>query len=81
MLIQYFGRNNDFYENEKPIAVITYNENKEQQEADIIFELLRSVGWNIEEEEGCGIIPVVDKWDFNQFKEDYKLAKRKSKIL
>lgn len=80
MVVEYIGRNNEYFENKQPFALISYSETREQETADKVFKILRDKGWTIEEEDECGSITLIDREEFDAFKQDYKAAKRESKL-
>ncbi len=76
MRIEYIGKNNEYFENEKPFASITYDEVKEEEKADKVFDILRNEGWEVVVEQGVAHIPVYDKGDYKELLVDYKQAKK-----
>lgn len=52
-------------------AYIIYDENSEQERADMLFDKLERLGWKVEQEEGCACIPVYSKRDYLSLLCDY----------
>lgn len=76
MKIEYRGINKEEGINYRE-AYISYDENKEQEKADKVFDILTEKGWTVEQEEECATIRVCDKSEYSDLLADYKEAKRK----
>lgn len=74
MRIEYRGKNVEEDRNYRE-AYICYDENKEQEKADKIFNKPEKIGWKIEQEEGCASIPVYDKEEYLNLLSDYRKIK------
>lgn len=75
MTIEYRGINKEENINYRE-AVIYYDEDKEQEKADIVFDILSKKGWDVYGEQGLIAVHVFDKDEYKEFVEDYKQAKR-----
>lgn len=76
MTITYIGKGNEFFENEIPFAIISYNEEKEEKKAGKVFKILRDIGWDITWEEDMAVQLPFGRSDYEDLMADYKEAKR-----
>ena len=75
MTIEYRGMNKEEGINYRE-AVICYDEEKEQQKADRLFDILSKMGWDGYGEEGVLAFKVFDKDEYKVFVADYKKVKK-----
>ena len=75
MRIDYRGKNleenRDYCE-----AIISYDETKEEELADDIYDILVRKGWTLECEYGMICVGLYNRDEYNELLEDYKKAKR-----
>lgn len=76
MTITYIGKDNEIFENDRPFAIISYNEEKEEKKADKVFKILRDNGWDITWEEDMHVWLPFGRSDYEDLMADYKEAKR-----
>lgn len=73
MKCQYFGKTEDHNYRE---AYITYDESREQEKFDKLYDMLKEKGWELSCEEECACIEVCNKDEYDLFYADYKEVKK-----
>ena len=77
MTIQYFGKNLE-EDRKYPEAQICYDENREEERANKLIDILKDMGWNCVSECEVVVIPLYNgKDEYLQLVKDYKEVKKK----
>lgn len=80
MRIEYYGRHNIYFDNNRPIAVISYSETREGKNAERMYEQLTKLGWKVSDESEMMVVELFDMYNYHELVSDYKEVKMK-KIL